>query len=212
MQENDRITNDTLEQIKRIFIETEDQIKKSERATQQLHIPAINELRYAGHHLLKGLTNNHASERDEQLRRALRHCQRARYDAVEILLWYYLGEFKKFQDDYRTVVIPQVWPEYLDDCQKFENTKSILESVVKSEDIDDQTDNRVTLLNQTLEVNEQLAPIVTKAAVSRAELNKQLEDKQADENRDRRTWLIGIFSLVLSAVGILIALIALKQS
>lgn len=202
--DNDQNASDILRRAQELFFEAEEQIKKTERGSLKLHIPAINELRYAGHHLLKGLASTQHEVREEQFRRTLRHCQRSRYDAVEILLWDYLEEFKAFQDDYRTISIPRVWPEYVADSQGFENARSVLESVVKSDDIDDQIDNRVRILEETLRICDLLAPIVSKAKIARTELNKLLEEKLETEKRERRNFQLALWGIL---VGILVSLL-----
>ncbi len=52
---NDQNVSETLRLVQDLFSEAEEQIKKTERVSLNLYIPAINELRYSGHHLLKGL-------------------------------------------------------------------------------------------------------------------------------------------------------------
>ena len=46
-------------------------------------IPATNELRYAGHHLLSALGDDGRIVGPEHLRKAISHCHRAQYEAAE---------------------------------------------------------------------------------------------------------------------------------
>ncbi|MBF0624484.1 MAG: hypothetical protein HQL82_06720 [Magnetococcales bacterium] len=122
-------SEEILSAVRDLFQAAEDDIKKVERTSREIPIPAVNELRYAGHHLLKGLGASTPMEREEQYHRARRHCQRARHDAVEVRLWYFLGKFKEFQDDYQTVSIPPVWPDYVDDAQCFDAAMTSITTV-----------------------------------------------------------------------------------
>lgn len=207
---------DLLFSIRRLFQEAEDDIKDAERRSLNLCVPAVNELRYAGHHVLRGLAASAPEEREEQYLRASRHCQRARYDAVEMRLWSLLGEFRDFQEDYRSVSIPQVWPDYVECAEKFDDAMALLNSVKKTElgDIDDQGDNRVDLLERTREASRQLEPIVSKAKTACIELNKILDDRNRQELEVRRQELvgrrqivIGIWSLVCAFIGIIVTII-----
>ena len=80
-----------------------------------LAFPPVNELRYAGQHLCRALVETDDGAKEKHYQDALGHCRRASYDALEILLSYYLERCIKFQDDYRQVVITDVLKSYLDD-------------------------------------------------------------------------------------------------
>ena len=57
-------------------------------------IPAINELRYAAKHLSCAMQENVAEEyRSEQLHRAIRHCVRARLDALRAVVLFFARDF-----------------------------------------------------------------------------------------------------------------------
>ena len=54
-------------------------------------VPANNELRYAGHHLLQALDGQEQVTKPEGLRKAKNHCERAMYDAAQAGIWYTLS-------------------------------------------------------------------------------------------------------------------------
>ena len=74
-------------------------------------VPANNELRYAGHHLLQSLDGSAEVSKLDELRKAKNHCERAMYDAAEAGIIYAIDEIAHFQDDYRGVVISRVIKE-----------------------------------------------------------------------------------------------------
>jgi hypothetical protein len=71
-------------------------------------IPAINELRYAAKHISSAMQEDVAEDyRMEQLRRAVRHCIRARLDALRSIVLFLSRDFQQFSDDYRLLDIAE---------------------------------------------------------------------------------------------------------
>ena len=81
---------------------------------ESIPIPAHNELRYAGHHLLQALDDDGTIADQEQLRRACTHCERAMYEAAEAGIISLLVSIRQFQKDYKDIVIGEVVPTYSD--------------------------------------------------------------------------------------------------
>ncbi len=77
---------------------------------QGLFIPAVNELRYAGKHLSDYIV----SKSIDDLHKAYPHCIRAKHDAYDCLIQYYLSDFILFCKQYELIVIGDVVPEYRD--------------------------------------------------------------------------------------------------
>ena len=74
-----------------------DAYKKAEDAIHALGLDgegvdtaAINELRYAGYHVLRAITTGDTERQTEELSRAQRHCERAFYEAYDGAVFYYL--------------------------------------------------------------------------------------------------------------------------
>ena len=76
-------------------------------------IPANNELRYAGHHLLQSLDSAGRATDEELLRKAKSHCQRAMYEAAEAGLTRAIRDVHDFQEAYRNVVVSCVVTDYV---------------------------------------------------------------------------------------------------
>ena len=89
---------------------SERKIKKVECLDKRIAIPAINELRYAGYHLVQFLKDN---DRNGSLEKAKNHCKRAIYDASECGIVYCLERIDQFKDDYRLVEVAPVIPLYI---------------------------------------------------------------------------------------------------
>ncbi len=69
--------------IQGLYAQAESAIKRYERVGLDNLVAAINELRYAGQHVLAAAASDDAEEKTKHLLRAERHCERARYDAQE---------------------------------------------------------------------------------------------------------------------------------
>jgi len=102
-----------LQELKALFGKAEVAIKKAEKIGGEVVIPAICELRYAGHHFII-YSDALEQEQFEHIQRAKRHCRRAIYDAAEAIVLFYLEEIKIFQQDYRLVHISGTIPNYLE--------------------------------------------------------------------------------------------------
>ena len=81
---------------------------------ESIAIPAHNELRYAGHHLLQALEDDGTVADQEQLRRASNHCERAMYEAAEAGITSLLISIQQFREDYKDIVVREVVPTYGD--------------------------------------------------------------------------------------------------
>ena len=110
---NDNYGPDDFARIQDLYNEAECFVKHVETHQSDISIPAINELRYAGHHLLKALTSDDSGVFDTELNKAESHCQRAMYEASESGILYFLALMNEFAGDFKAVSISQVVPNYV---------------------------------------------------------------------------------------------------
>lgn len=101
--------------------DTADKVMKEVQAfVDEAGIPAINELRYAGYHLLNTIIPaNGEGLPHEELTRAVNHCKRATYEASEMGLLTAFDKVTAFKATYEQVVVSQVvndWQEILTKC------------------------------------------------------------------------------------------------
>lgn len=170
-----------------LFTEAENAIKGVELECNELIIPAINELRYAGFHLKEYIKN---PELVDEIRKAEGNCKRAIYDAHEASILYYLKEFHKFKDDYRKVIISQVVPDYNKYRQRIAEIIESIKSVDKEQ--------RDTYYRACKSYNDELRDIVANFDASRDELDKLIR-------KERREWLI----LICAVAAIIISIISI---
>lgn len=177
----------SLEEIYSLFRRAEQKIKAVEDLLGEgLAIAPVNQLRYVSFHLLKGLFEQSPEQRDEDLRRAKRHCQRALYDASEIGVSYLLREIHGFQSDYKNVEITPILPNWHDMLKEVKEAQRTLESN------DKEKEEKCEICDRHFET---LRGYVEQQMVAREELNKKLRNQRS--------------KLILSIMGLAVALFML---
>jgi hypothetical protein len=102
----------TLTEICDLFKKAERAIKEVEDIGGELVVPAVNQLRYTGNHLIRYLSDPLGSTAMDELGDAVKHCKRAAYDAYEAAILNQLMEYRKFKDDYRNTIIAPIIQDY----------------------------------------------------------------------------------------------------
>ena len=88
-----------------LFEQAETKIKDFEQITQDgVFIPSINQLRYAGHHIVRSLFSGKKQHIQEERVSAINHVKRAIYDIDEALLIYYIESAATFKEKYNDSV------------------------------------------------------------------------------------------------------------
>ncbi len=100
-----QVYQEEIEKLIKCFEETEIKVKHLEQDTFELAIPSINQLRYVGYHILKAsrLDNTSVDNVKDEIKKALNHCQRAKFDAIEIWITYLLEEIRMFEGTYSPI-------------------------------------------------------------------------------------------------------------
>ena len=108
------------------FANAERAIKQNERLTLSVPLPAINQLRYAAYHLVKiSQCSQDDKDRTYHIERALAHCERAHFDALDGIIYSCLDFITAFQKLCRSRLrLETVYPDYrsdydfMADCQE----------------------------------------------------------------------------------------------
>src|SRR3954470_22248524 len=77
-------------------------------------VPAVNELRNAGKHFLDSIADDGSIRSQVDLNAATAHCRRACYEAYEAGILGAMEVIRKFKEDYATVTVGEVVPDYSD--------------------------------------------------------------------------------------------------
>lgn len=85
----------TLETVENWYLETEKIIRViANLALDKSSHQAINQLRYAGHHLVKASTTKNKTEKQDNIVEAYKHCKRAYYDMLDFYVLMLLDKFE----------------------------------------------------------------------------------------------------------------------
>ena len=157
-------------------------------------IPAINELRYAGYHLLNTLipANGEASAQEELLR-AINHCKRATYEASEMGLLTAFDKITDFKSDYQQVVVSQVVPDWTEILTKCDSYRDAITGARQTGD--DRSIDHTKFRDAFVE----LVGVCRRLDHARDELNKLIEQKRTDAKRF-------VFAIILTILGIVLAI------
>jgi hypothetical protein len=164
-------------------------------------VPANNELRYAGHHLLQALDGQEKISKPDGLRKAKNHCERAMYDAAEAGILYVIDEIGRFQDDYKDVVVSRVVKDY-------PNVRAL--AIRAQATLAQGRGNRASAQQQTTEYMElfrQLRDAVRVLDGSRDDLNAMIDEDRAKEQTESRRFLLQFVARVagglVGAIGLI---------
>lgn len=114
-------------EIRRLYDQADSLAREVGELRSEVQIPAINELRYAGHHALQAITDD--GEVDiEVLAKAKSHCERAMYEAAEAGIMFCLDSIKDFGKTYSDLVISEVIADY---PSRLARAQTALDLVVK---------------------------------------------------------------------------------
>lgn len=162
-------------------------------AKKGLLFPAVNELRCAAYHISLAFSYTDETAIAEQYTKANRHCKRATYEALNGLLQFYINSCNCFRQDYRTVLLTEIIPDYINDCRRLNLLKKSIPDRSKFSEIDD-------YYNSMYPVLQEIQTIYEKWDASRQEINKKL-------NKD--SW--NRFFIVIGAVAAVVTIIAFFQ-
>lgn len=159
----------------------------------ELDTPAINQLRYAGRHLLNSLTGKTSIPPEEEYKRAVAHIKRATFDALDSGIIYCLKKIEIFKDDYRKIEITV--PGYIDIIASTRKAKRLLDEARHD------SENRQEYYQQAREHFRLLKDSCETLEDARPEQNKRLRA----HNRQIFITSILLFATVISAISAVLA-------
>ncbi|GAB5487435.1 MAG: hypothetical protein Pars2KO_10050 [Parasphingorhabdus sp.] len=118
----------TVDQYKEEYTKADNFCSEVQLFKNKAGIPAINELRYAGKHFHNAVDSNGQISDQAQLNDAVGHARRACYDATEAGIMAALEVVAKFKDDYSTIVVSEVIPNYSEILQKAHAAQAMVQA------------------------------------------------------------------------------------
>lgn len=132
--------DELLQKFSDFYSKAEGCIKHYELGTKEICVPAINQLRYAGHHLAKYYRLHESSDRKLQLEKAINHCRRAYYDVKEAVLMEALERIDSFFEVYiESDYLTSEYPKWREHRQAAREAKSSIENI-REKTFEDRTD------------------------------------------------------------------------
>lgn len=182
--------------VRELFKDAEKRLELVEQIGGEVVIPAINQLRYVGFHVLESMVVE-GPARAEHIHEAEIHASRAAYDILEAGTLELLLEFDQFKADFRLIPIVDVVPDYLEMCTEVNAARDVLSALENRNHAD---------MHAELQVHfERLLEITRKLEVAREELKKKLRS---------RDWFVAYSALIaiLAVVAIVVSVMVSKPA
>ncbi len=185
----------------RLFLSAEVAVKRTEAITGETSIPAITELRYAGYHMARSMSDDiDEHSKEEELKRASSHCRRAWKDAYEFGTVYLLEQIDALVHGYRGnwSQISKSLPEAAKYLEKSQEIKSSLVELKTGEYFNiDKYESLFSDLNEIHKKLYALAPLAETAVVE-AKLHR------LSQTRSAIAILVGTVSLVVALLSFIV--------
>lgn len=208
-----------------LYARAEDAIKRYERITLSVLTPAINQLRYAGHHLCEAGVSDDGEVQKQLLYKVCQHCERAYYDALECTLSELLGFFARFyQAGYSEQSLSRHIPEFPSWKTQLRESQSLLLTTRRLKVLSDDEEQRLEEAVQYLiEKNMLLRDVVTLLEDEKVNEEKLIAKQECEARRieaeiesqreNRRYWhsmalayasiIVGVASLIIAIVSVM---------
>lgn len=191
------------------FSEAEDALKRCERISGEIAIPSVNQLRYALCHVLEG-----------DFEAAKNHCIRAKYDAYEAIIGYFLEYIATFfGQKVSTKILDASLPEWKSIRSEFLSARKQLCEVGKLRNVGEDGFHLLAMMSDSLlkrrdEIDSAFAEI--REALGREEEAERLKIEQERQDREnavalenRRRYVLSLWwtvcGTIFGALGLLSA-------
>lgn len=186
--DDDKVVAERLSALKALYQFAKEKIFALEEIEDEMFVPAVNELRYAGEHILNASTASSSDGALSEIAKAEAHCWRAISDCTEAAVVWSLERLRRFQEDYRLLPVAEYVPAYGELLKLAQEIEAALADR-KSKDLKQQYSKLEKLLPQ-------LVARIREIEGTRSVLNEKLKAQQ----RSSKQWLvalaIGIFSSI----------------
>jgi hypothetical protein len=157
-------------------------------------IPAVNELRNAGKHLIDALADDGSVAHKEHIRLGIAHCRRACFEAYEAGILSALEVIHKFREDYATVPVSDVVPAYTEILKKAQTAQKSVEAV-RDPNFNREQDHAVRMA-----AFRELRDCADTLTLGREEMNKKVADRTSTASTNTRLVVIGVLTLAATVL------------
>lgn len=197
--------------VKRHYRRAERAIKRCDTLTDAVPTPAINQLRYAGYHILSAISADkaeNAAKTAQELIEADEHCKRAWLDAFDSVTRYHLRVIRTFEErQYPLRMIEKHIPDFVPAMIHARNVYRIYRAPAMVQEM--------SVVQRVRRIGEQKK--VASLFKRLTKLDRAFNDALTDENAAERKWrklsafisgttsvLTSVFGLLLSAAGLVV--------
>lgn len=172
--------SDLIKKLVSTYKVADEQIKQCERYTLASPSAAVNQMRYAGSHLLKfikgGTENANDDIKRENIEKATNHCKRAAFDALENLIFAQLEFISDFQDLCRSKRdVETVYPDYVSDFMALAALQERLQAFRMVQSLSEEE------RKELVDILEQVSKLKRKILRLKIDVEKQESVEVADE-------------------------------
>lgn len=199
----------TFETIQRHYRRAERAIKRCDSLANAVPTPAINQLRYAGYHILVAVSADkagNAEKKKQELLKADEHCKRAWLDAFDSVTRYHLKVIRVFEErHYPLRVIEKYVADFVAEMTHARNVYRVYRQPAMVQEM--------SVAQRVKRIGDQKKVAVLFRQLTK--LDKAFNDALADEDAAERKWnsvfafissttsvLTSVFGLLLSAAGL----------
>ncbi len=185
-----------IDNIEKNFKDAESKIKSAELLDQTISIPSINELRYAGHHILRATQLKEEAGIVEELDKANRHTKRSFYDAVEASILYKLQKIENFDKEYKLI------PETITVINNYNSKLSQVSNIVQEiEDINiDSRDEKYKIIEDHYKT---IKEINNEFQMSIPTIVNLIDKNEQTEKKEHRRFVL---QLIMGAIAIIVTI------
>jgi len=151
-----------------------------------LHIPTINELRYAGRHIIDAINSTDKNAVFDDLKEAENHCVRALYDVCEVGILFYFEKIRLFDQSYKFMNVSSVFPGYINDKKRLSEIQEYISTHTRKDFINDEFKKLLGYLKEIKDIY------------------KSFEVCTIELDRKSRAWKIGF---IIPLIGVIILLV-----
>lgn len=187
--DDDKIVAERLSELKALYQFAKEKIFAIEEIGEGAFVPAINELRNAGEHILNASTASSSDRALAEIAKAEGHCWRAISDCTDTAVMWSLKRLRKFQDDYRLLPVAEYVPAYGEILGLAQKIQAALADH-QSKDIRQHYQELERLLPQ-------LVTRIREIEGTRSVLNEKLKAQQ----RKSKRWLVALALGISSSVA-----------
>lgn len=184
-----------LKAVESLWKDAESRLKRTEVVQQEVCVAAINQLRYAGYHLIAAFSADDTKIFGEQLSKCQVHCERASYDAIEAEVLVYLEAVRGFKEDYKTVSISVPNFDY------FAVRKLALKATRDISEARSEGESRGEFYQRLDTTCKKLGDAIIILDDVREELNKTQEATRTERRLVRNRWLVGLAVTAIVGFG-----------